>query len=499
MDDDQASRASDRVPGARRRAGARRIRRKLILLHTVFSLTLGVFLIIALRPAIRNVVLSAQEHACRVALDAAERIGADSIGDSFTLSGVTVEVDPKDLTADERDRLAVSRSEPVRLDRGIDRPTLAAFDPDRGAVLVATGFAPGARGAMRRLNILVILAILVVYALIAVAMETFILPRNVWRPIARLREADAAVQAGVRARELIPESDMPHDELGEIMRTRNDSIRKLRAHEDALASALDQLETVANDLKRKNHLLESVQRNMADQDRLMSLGMMSAGLAHELNTPLAVLKGAIEEIAEKPEASVGRARADLLSRTVSRLERLSENLLDFARVRPHTSGPVDLRRLIDDAWELVRLDREAGGVSFDNRLSPALRAAGDADRLGQVFVNILRNAADAIDGAGGIVVRAERASRDGADWISVHVTDTGPGIGPDILPRLFDPFTTTRLDARGTGLGLAVAEGIVREHGGVILARNAPKGGAVFEVMLPMSQPDTPHANEAQP
>jgi signal transduction histidine kinase len=342
---------------------------------------------------------------------------------------------------------------------------------------------------MLRLYALTVVALLVVYFLIALALEIFVLPKNVWRPIARLREADAAVQEGRRDVELIHDSEMPGDELGEIMRSRNDSIRKLREHEDALARALDQLELVANDLKRKNHLLESVQRNMADQDRLVSLGMMSAGLAHEMNTPLAVLKGAVEQIAEKPDAGVDAARAHLLLRTVHRLERLSENLLDFARVRPHSVAPVALHSVIEDSWELVRLDREVGRVSLANELDEDLTIEGDADRLSQVFVNILRNAADAMDGEGGVRVRAERSTREGAEWVSIHIKDSGPGVDPEILPRLFEPFTTTRLDARGTGLGLAVAEGIVREHGGVILANNTPEGGADFEIMLPVKPP----------
>ncbi len=475
---------------ARRPTGARRIRLKLILLHTLFSLTLGVALILTLRPAIRNVVLGAEEHACLVALDAVASLSPDDT--PVNPGGVEIRIGSASelgLTGDQIRRLREAEGAPVRLSTGPTRPTAARFDPQREVFVMALGSAPAARAETARLYTLVVVALLVVYALIALALEAFVLPRNVWRPISRLREADAAVQRGERSGELIPDGDMPRDELGEIMRSRNESIRKLREHEDALARALEELERVATDLKRKNHLLESVQRNMADQDRLVSLGMMSAGLAHELNTPLAVLKGGIEQIAERPDAAVGADRASLLLRTVSRLERLSENLLDFARVRPHHSAPVPIRRAIEEAWELVRLDREAVGIEFDCRIPPGIVAPGDADRLGQVFVNIIRNAADAIDGRGRISVAAARSTRDGADWLTIEFTDTGPGIDPEILPRLFDPFTSTRLDARGTGLGLAVAEGIVREHGGVILAHNTTSGGAVFEVMLPLNQP----------
>ena len=457
-------------------------------LHTVFSVALAFILLLALRPAIRSVVQDAEEHACRAAIELL--VNSESpVPDS--LDGMTVQIGAAadvGLNASDASRLR-SEGGTLRIAGATDWPTLAAWAPNREAFIAVSAKAATARAEMLRLYALTVVALLVVYFLIALALEIFVLPKNVWRPIARLREADAAVQEGRRDVELIHDSEMPGDELGEIMRSRNDSIRKLREHEDALARALDQLELVANDLKRKNHLLESVQRNMADQDRLVSLGMMSAGLAHEMNTPLAVLKGAVEQIAEKPDAGVDAARAHLLLRTVHRLERLSENLLDFARVRPHSVAPVALHSVIEDSWELVRLDREVGRVSLANELDEDLTIEGDADRLSQVFVNILRNAADAMDGEGGVRVRAERSTREGAEWVSIHIKDSGPGVDPEILPRLFEPFTTTRLDARGTGLGLAVAEGIVREHGGVILANNTPEGGADFEIMLPVKPP----------
>ncbi len=471
-----------------RRFGAWRIRRKLMALHTVFSIALAFIILLALRPAIRSVVQEAEEHACRAAM---ALLAASDAPAPSTLDGMAIRIGSASelsLSTQESERIRASGG-PVRVNREDGWPTLAQWLPDRGVFLEVSGKAASARSEMLRLYALTVIALLVVYFLIALALEVFVLPKNVWRPIARLREADAAVQEGRRDVELIPESEMPRDELGEIMRSRNDSIRKLREHEDALAHALDQLELVANDLKRKNHLLESVQRNMADQDRLVSLGMMSAGLAHEMNTPLAVLKGGVEQIAENPAAGVQPARAHLLLRTVNRLERLSENLLDFARVRPHSVASLELRGLIDEAWELVRLDREAIGVAIQNEVGADLTINGDSDRLTQVFVNILRNAADAIEGDGYINVAAERSTREGADWVSIHIVDTGPGVDPAILPRLFEPFTTTRLDARGTGLGLAVAEGIVREHGGVILVNNTPDGGADFEIMLPVHPP----------
>ncbi|HZW08289.1 MAG TPA: ATP-binding protein, partial [Phycisphaerales bacterium] len=283
----------------------------------------------------------------------------------------------------------------------------------------------------------------------------------------------------------------------EIMRSRNDSIVLIRRHERDLAHALARLEEVANDLKRKNHLLETARQNLADAGRLASLGMMSAGIAHELNTPLAVVKGLVERLAGRPDRSADEAEVALLLRVLGRLERLSESLLDLARVRPPRKAAIDLAGAVREAITLVDLDRGKGRVRFESRVSEGFVVEADPDRLVQVLVNLVRNAVDALQGSPAdnprVEIAAERAVRDGADWVSIRVLDNGPGIDPAVLPDIFEPFVSTRLDARGTGLGLAVAEGIVREHGGVVLARNRPgRAGAEFEIMLPAT--DSPGA-----
>jgi len=282
------------------------------------------------------------------------------------------------------------------------------------------------------------------------------------------------------------------------MRSRNGSIVALREHERDVAAAQNPLEEVASDLARKNHLLERAKRNIAESDRLASLGMMSAGIAHELNTPLAVLKGLVEQLNAEPAGQINAAQARLMLRVVGRLERLSESLLDFARARGTKREPSHLRALVDEAMTLVKLDRETSGVRLRNDVPGDLVLSCDADRIVQVLVNLVRNAADAITSMKdrgtrdhGVTVNARLVQRDGDDWVSLTVADSGPGIDQDLIHSIFEPFVSTRLDARGTGLGLAVVDGIVREHGGLVLARNlAPVGdsearGAVFEVLLP--------------
>jgi signal transduction histidine kinase len=506
-----------RRAGPGRFLGAMRIRKKLIVVHTCFSLALALVLLAVLWPTITTMVARAESEKAIV-----------------LLRGILSE--PSASNPDTPDPALASRLEVlsslehVKVNRGaapdlgidaavaracIDAPMVAAparLSSTRRAAAVAfvpssrtpPGFfyavelkIPEVREGVRRLYLLTTGALLAVYALIVIALEVLVLPRHVYEPIRRMLAADEAVRENLGEQELIPPATIPADELGEIMRSRNSTVQAMRRHQGELREALQQIETVATDLKRKNHLLETARRNLADADRLASLGVMSAGIAHELNTPLAVIKGLVEQMNAKPEVPLPKDQAALMLRVVRRLERLSESLLDFARARPSAAARVDLSLVVEDAATLVRLDRGAAGVRIVNEVPTGTFAKCDADRIVQVFVNLVRNGVDAVRErklpAGVppaddrvVDVSCMRSERDGREWISLSVRDTGPGIDPEILPRLFEPFATTRLDSRGTGLGLAVAFGIVREHEGVILARNrADRSGAIFEVMLP--------------
>jgi two-component system C4-dicarboxylate transport sensor histidine kinase DctB len=306
----------------------------------------------------------------------------------------------------------------------------------------------------------------IIYLLAVVVLESAIMPWYVYRPLRRMLAADSATQAGDREGELIPESEIMGDEIGQIMRSRNDTVEALRKREDELAAAL---------------------RRIEEQDRLVSLGLLSASVAHELNTPLAVLAGSIEKLIETNPDSHTQERLARMQRVTHRLRRISESLVDFSRVRKTQMEPTALRPLIDEAWTLVAIDEKSSHVEFLNHASAEHRVIGNSDRLLQVFVNLLRNALNAIEAevTGRIEVRTRREQRDGRASIVLTVEDNGQGIPAYVLPDIFDAFVTTRLDANGTGLGLTVAEGIITQHGGTIAASNRPQGGACLEVCLP--------------
>lgn len=479
-----------------------RIRRKLMFLHTLFSIALALILVTVLRPAITDIVLDAQTQRLTDLLLLAGETGELPAAEALETAGITLErEDPGPPDA------SPIVGTPRLSQRDLDTITVVYRPAPDSPVLRATLRSDDARRALRYINLLVILAVLGVYALVAASLELFVLPRHVYAPLRAAIVADEAVRAGDRSGELIPGEMIPADELGAVMRSRNESVRALRAGEAKLADTLDRLESVATDLKRKNHLLENARKNLEGADRLRSLGMMSAGIAHELNTPLSVAKGLVDKLNSGRDLS--DSESALLARVIARLESLSDSLLDFARARSLEPTPASLRELAEEAATLVRLDRNTtphgDGIRVVNTVPEGLTLECEPDRIIQVLVNLIRNAVNAIRAGGheqGVVTLDARTTpRDGQPWVQLTITDTGPGIDPEVLPTLFEPFVSTRLDARGTGLGLAVADGIVREHDGTIIACNRPdRAGALFEVMLPQfSTPSPPRAQSTVP
>ena len=318
--------------------------------------------------------------------------------------------------------------------------------------------------ALHKAKVMLFVTLGAIYILSIVVLEFIIMPQYVYQPLTLMLSADEATQRDDRDNEMIDEQFIFNDEIGRIMRSRNQTVAQLRHQEDHLASALQKLE---------------------EQDRLVSLGLLSTSVAHELNTPLAVLQGSIEKLLESHLDSLTLERVNRMLRVTQRLRKISEGLVDFARVRKQESESVPLRALIDESWSLVAIDEKASAVNFENHAREGDAVVGNPDRLAQVFVNLLRNALLAVSSGGVIRVESRPLERGGQKWICCSVMDNGPGIPPHVLPNLFEAFVSTRLDARGTGLGLTVAEGIVSQHGGTISASNRSVGGAALDVVLP--------------
>jgi PAS domain S-box-containing protein len=219
----------------------------------------------------------------------------------------------------------------------------------------------------------------------------------------------------------------------------------------------------------------------AHADRLASVGQLAAGVAHEINTPLANVMLVAESIRRRAEDPWVLDRLGTMTEQIESAARIVRGLLDFARrEEPHTTD-LDLVEVVRAAVEFLRGKQSADVALRLEFPQGPVGVRGDRGSLIQVITNLLNNAYDAIAGVGTIQVEVRRR----AGRAEVDIVDSGPGIPPEVLPRIFEPFFTTKPEGQGTGLGLAICHGIVQSHHGTITARNVPGAGAGFLVSLP--------------
>lgn len=233
-------------------------------------------------------------------------------------------------------------------------------------------------------------------------------------------------------------------------------------------------------LKEQAQQILTFEEQLLRASRLSALGELSAGLAHEIRNPLGSIRGTAEIVKDPTTAPSQREEfAEILVREVDRLNQVVSNFLRFAKPAPVGRQAININQVVEELLEFSAAEyrRQRVEVSFERGALPAIPA--DADQLKQVILNILLNAVQALP-AGGVV---HVSTIPGEDCVVVQIADNGPGIDPDVLPRIFNPFYTTRHD--GSGLGLAISQRIVQAHGGQIEVRSRPGEGALFKIQLP--------------
>jgi signal transduction histidine kinase len=224
------------------------------------------------------------------------------------------------------------------------------------------------------------------------------------------------------------------------------------------------------------------------QEKLATLGTLAAGIAHEIRNPLTSLKARLYTL-DKHLQTVPAAKrdTDIISAEISRLERIVQDVLSFARPSDPQLETLDAQTLLAEVQGLMAPHLEGRAVQLVVASGPELHIRADGGHLKQVLINLVRNAADAIEGSGTVTLgtRAARAALGGReiDTVILEVTDTGAGIPPDVEKRLFDPFFSTK--ESGTGLGLPIAARIVERHGGMLQYQTWPGHGTTFGVVLP--------------
>jgi two-component system, NtrC family, sensor kinase len=245
----------------------------------------------------------------------------------------------------------------------------------------------------------------------------------------------------------------------------------------------------------------AMEQSLKEKDRLAALGMLAAGVAHEVNTPITGISSYAQMLlSDTAENDPRYSLLKKVERQTFRAARIVNNLLEFAHERQRERQPVALLPLLRDSVELLgdRLDR--GRVALDWDLPPAADAIlvlGADGELEQVFTNLLGNALDAMSGQPGGRLGIAVAAANGQ--VTIRVQDSGPGIPPEQLAAVFQPFYSTKLHRGGTGLGLTISHDIVERHGGTLVVESTPGRGACFTVELPRFAPPGDAARDAAP
>jgi signal transduction histidine kinase len=238
------------------------------------------------------------------------------------------------------------------------------------------------------------------------------------------------------------------------------------------------------EMQRIKAELEKTQLQLLQSEKMASLGKLAAGVAHQLNNPLAGVTLYTRLVLEDYPLEEG-ARKDL-QRVLEDAERCRDTvkeLLEFTRQTRHLMRPQDINRAISRTIFLLENQTLFQNIIIEKDLDPALPPVySDIQQLNHLFMNILLNAAQAMGGRGELRIRTRHLPE--VDRVRIEIADSGPGIPENILPHIFDPFFTTKEEGEGTGLGLSLVYGIVETHGGQIEARNNPEGGAAFIIEL---------------
>ena len=237
--------------------------------------------------------------------------------------------------------------------------------------------------------------------------------------------------------------------------------------------------------KRAEEALRESEAQLRQAGKLAAVGQLAAGVAHEINNPLAVIMGHAAQLrATSPDPDVG-ARAEKMLASTKRVARIVRELQSFARPKPPDLTAVQLAEVVERVVGLRQHTLAVSGVTVEEDIPLDLpRVHGDHGQLEQVVLNLLLNAEQALAHAQGPHTITVRLVSEG-EHVRLSVADTGPGIAPDILPRVFEPFFTTKPVGQGTGLGLSICYGIVQAHHGRMWAESPPGRGATFSVDLP--------------
>ncbi|MEO0098541.1 MAG: cache domain-containing protein [candidate division WOR-3 bacterium] len=316
---------------------------------------------------------------------------------------------------------------------------------------------------MKKKAIVTFVSIMLIGVSIAV-LVSFLLARSILLPLKKIISASRQIARGDFSQRVEVKTK---DELREVSESFN-----------FMASSLKE---------REEKLKEATSQQLMRSERLATLGQLAAGVAHEINNPIAGILTYIRLI-QKKLAKMGNTGDGEMKRYLAIMEKetarcgtIVRNLLDFARQSEPNLKPVDIHHVLDESLELLAHKLRLQNVEVEKHYGPCPQITADFAQLQQTFMNIIINACEAMEKGGKLTITTQRKD----NMVEIEFADTGKGIPPENLPRIFDPFFTTK--PKGTGLGLSVVYGIVSRHRGQINVKSEVNKGTIFTISLPVS------------
>ncbi len=344
-----------------------------------------------------------------------------------------------------------------------------------------------------RTNAITMAALSLGFILIAALSVGFFVHRLVYVPLRDLETGAKRLSSGDMGQMIPVRSD---DEFGQLAATFNSMTVALRKSEEELR---EWGHTLEQKVEKRTQELRIAEAETARSEKLASVGLLAAGIAHELNNPLTGVLTFTTLLRKKlPDGNPDAEDLDLVIRETKRCAAIIRRLLDFAREKTPEKKFANLNQVIEDTARIIERPASFRDIEIAMDLDPELPQVWvDADLIKQVIMNMLVNAQHAIEHEGNITVRTRRCPQprspeqgmEPVPMVEIAVIDTGCGIPEKNLKRIFDPFFTSKEVGKGTGLGLSVSHGIVKAHGGVIEVESLVGRGSTFRIYLPVEPP----------
>lgn len=303
------------------------------------------------------------------------------------------------------------------------------------------------------------------------------------KPLSYLVEGMKRLSAGDMDYRINIQSD---DEIGLLAHSFNSMADELKEYREKMENWTKNLE---EEVQKKTCDIYKAQEQLINTEKLASLGRMAAGVAHEINNPLTGIVTFSHLMLKRtpPENILDIEDLNTIIDQAERCAKIIKGLLGFSRKTASEKKMVNLNTLVSNTLEMVKHQSRFLNIHFDLLLDSALpEVIIDPNQIQQVLLNLLINAADAMQQKGKITLATRLIEKGAAKFVEFEITDTGPAIPEDLIGKIFEPFFTTKPAGKGTGLGLAVSYGIIKKHEGTIFVKNSPGSGASFFIHLPV-------------